>query len=581
MLTDMLTGLLRRFLRPYRRWLLAVVVLQLVGTMASLYLPTLNADIIDNGIAKGDTGYILGTGGAMLAVSMVQIVCSLIAVYFGARTAMSFGRDLRGAIFRRVGEFSAREVAHFGAPSLITRNTNDVQQVQMLVLMTCTMMIAAPIMCVGGIIMALRQDIGLSWLVGVSVPVLAIAIGLIIRRMVPQFRLMQTRIDSVNGVLREQISGIRVVRAFVREPVEAERFGAANAALTLTAMRAGRLMALIFPTVLLVLNVSSVAVLWFGASRIDSGQMQIGSLTAFLAYLMQILMSVMMATFMLMMVPRAAVCAERIDEVLATESSVTPPADPITTLRTHGEVEFRAAQFQYPGAAAPVLSDITLRVQAGRTTAIIGSTGSGKTTLVSLIPRLFDVTGGAVLVDGVDVRELAPDLLGSVIGIVPQTPYLFSGTIASNLRYGNPDAGDDELWRALEVAQARDFVAAMPDGLASRIAQGGTNVSGGQRQRIAIARALVRRPEIYLFDDSFSALDLGTDARLRAALRPATRDAAVIIVAQRISTIADADCIVVLEGGGVVGMGTHDELLATCATYLEIVESQFSAEDAA
>ena len=581
MLTDMLTGLLRRFLRPYRRWLLAVVVLQLVGTMASLYLPTLNADIIDNGIAKGDTGYILGTGGAMLAVSMVQIVCSLIAVYFGARTAMSFGRDLRGAIFRRVGEFSAREVAHFGAASLITRNTNDVQQVQMLVLMTCTMMIAAPIMCVGGIIMALRQDIGLSWLVGVSVPVLAIAIGLIIRRMVPQFRLMQTRIDSVNGVLREQISGIRVVRAFVREPVEAERFGAANAALTLTAMRAGRLMALIFPTVLLVLNVSSVAVLWFGASRIDSGQMQIGSLTAFLAYLMQILMSVMMATFMLMMVPRAAVCAERIDEVLATESSVTPPADPITTLRTHGEVEFRAAQFQYPGAAAPVLSDITLRVQAGRTTAIIGSTGSGKTTLVSLIPRLFDVTGGAVLVDGVDVRELEPDLLGSLIGIVPQTPYLFSGTIATNLHYGNPDAGDDELWRALEVAQARDFVAAMPDGLASRIAQGGTNVSGGQRQRIAIARALVRRPEIYLFDDSFSALDLGTDARLRAALRPATRDAAVIIVAQRISTIADADCIVVLEGGGVVGMGTHDELLATCATYLEIVESQFSAEDAA
>ena len=581
MLTDMLTGLLRRFLRPYRRWLLAVVVLQLVGTMASLYLPTLNADIIDNGIAKGDTGYILGTGGAMLAVSMVQIVCSLIAVYFGARTAMSFGRDLRGAIFRRVGEFSAREVAHFGAPSLITRNTNDVQQVQMLVLMTCTMMIAAPIMCVGGIIMALRQDIGLSWLVGVSVPVLAIAIGLIIRRMVPQFRLMQTRIDSVNGVLREQISGIRVVRAFVREPVEAERFGAANAALTLTAMRAGRLMALIFPTVLLVLNVSSVAVLWFGASRIDSGQMQIGSLTAFLAYLMQILMSVMMATFMLMMVPRAAVCAERIDEVLATESSVTPPADPITTLRTHGEVEFRAAEFQYPGAAAPVLSDITLRVQAGRTTAFICSTGSGKTTLVSLIPRLFDVTGGAVLVDGVDVRELAPDLLGSLIGIVPQTPYLFSGTIATNLRYGNPDAGDDELWRALEVAQARDFVAAMPDGLASRIAQGGTNVSGGQRQRIAIARALVRRPEIYLFDDSFSALDLGTDARLRAALRPATRDAAVIIVAQRISTIADADCIVVLEGGGVVGMGTHDELLETCPTYREIVESQLSAADAA
>jgi ATP-binding cassette, subfamily B, multidrug efflux pump len=580
-LDSVLIAVLRRFLRPYRRWLVAVVVLQLVGTMASLYLPTLNADIIDNGIATGDTGYILGTGARMLGVSLVQILCSLTAVYFGARTAMSFGRDLRGAIFGRVGEFSAREVAHFGAPSLITRNTNDVQQVQMLVVMTCTMMIAAPIMCVGGIIMALRQDIGLSWLVGVSVPILAIALGLIISRMVPQFRLMQTRIDAVNGVLREQISGIRVVRAFVREPVEAERFGAANSALTTTALRAGRLMALIFPTVFLVLNVSSVAVLWFGASRIDSGQMQIGSLTAFLAYLMQILMSVMMATFMLMMVPRAAVCAERIDEVLATESSVTPPADPVMTVRTRGEVEFRAARFQYPGAAAAVLCDITFRAQAGRTTAIIGSTGSGKTTLISLIPRLFDVTGGSVLVDGVDVRELDPDLLGRLIGIVPQTPYLFSGTVASNLRYGNPDASDEQLWHALDIAQARDFVAAMPEGLSARIAQGGTNVSGGQRQRLAIARALVRQPEIYLFDDSFSALDLGTDARLRAALRPATRDAAVIIVGQRISTIADADCIVVLDAGAVVGMGTHDELLATCATYREIVESQLSAQDAA
>ncbi|PZS27521.1 MAG: multidrug ABC transporter ATP-binding protein [Pseudonocardiales bacterium] len=577
----MLIRLLRRFLRPYRNLLLVVVVLQLIGTMASLYLPTLNADIIDNGIAQGDTGYILSTGGWMLAVSLLQIACSLVAVFFGARIAMSFGRDLRGSIFRRVGEFSAREVAHFGAASLITRNTNDVQQVQMLVVMTCTMMIAAPIMCVGGIVMALRQDIGLSWLLGVSVPILAITLALIIRRMVPQFRLMQTRIDDVNGVLREQISGIGVVRAFVREPVEAQRFGAANSALTHTALRAGRLMALIFPTVFLVLNVSSVAVLWFGASRIDSGQMQIGSLTAFLAYLMQILMSVMMATFMLMMVPRAAVCAERIDEVLATESSVTPPVNPVTKVLTRGELEFRAAQFQYPGAAAPVLCNITLRARAGQTTAIIGSTGAGKTTLISLIPRLFDVTGGCVLVDGVDVRELAPDLLGSLIGIVPQAPYLFSGTVATNLRYGNPDATDEQLWDALEVAQAREFVEAMPDGLASRIAQGGTNVSGGQRQRLAIARALVRQPEIYLFDDSFSALDLGTDARLRAALRPATRDAAVIIVAQRISTIADADCIVVLDAGVVVGMGTHDELLGTCPTYVEIVESQLSADEAA
>jgi ATP-binding cassette, subfamily B, multidrug efflux pump len=575
-----LVDVLRRFLRPYSRWLAAVVVLQLVGTVASLYLPTLNADIIDNGIAKGDTGYILGTGGWMLAVTLLQIVCSITAVYFGARTAMSFGRDLRGAIFRRVGTFSAREVALFGAPSLITRNTNDVQQVQMLVVMTCTMMIAAPIMCVGGIIMALRQDIGLSWLVGVSVPVLAIAIGLIIRRMVPQFRLMQTRIDAVNGVLREQISGIRVVRAFVREPVEVKRFGAANAELTSTALRAGRLMAMIFPIVLLVLNVSSVAVLWFGASRVQSGQMQIGSLSAFLAYLLQILMSVMMATFMLMMVPRAAVCADRIQEVLDTESSVVPPVEPVTVVPSRGQVEFRRVQFQYPGAAEPVLRDITLRAGPGQTTAIIGSTGSGKTTLLSLIPRLFDVTGGAVLVDGVDVRELDPDLLGRLIGLVPQTPYLFSGTVASNLRYGNPDASDGQLWEALEVAQARDFVLAMPDGLESRIAQGGTNVSGGQRQRLAIARALVRRPEIYLFDDSFSALDLGTDARLRAALRPATRDAAVIIVAQRISTISDADCIVVLDAGAVVGIGTHDELLATSPTYVEIVESQLSVDAA-
>jgi ATP-binding cassette, subfamily B, multidrug efflux pump len=575
-----LVDVLRRFLRPYSRWLAAVVVLQLVGTVASLYLPTLNADIIDNGIAKGDTGYILGTGGWMLAVTLLQIVCSITAVYFGARTAMSFGRDLRGAIFRRVGTFSAREVALFGAPSLITRNTNDVQQVQMLVVMTCTMMIAAPIMCVGGIIMALRQDIGLSWLLGVSVPVLAIAIGLIIRRMVPQFRLMQTRIDAVNGVLREQISGIRVVRAFVREPVEVKRFGAANAELTSTALRAGRLMAMIFPIVLLVLNVSSVAVLWFGASRVQSGQMQIGSLSAFLAYLLQILMSVMMATFMLMMVPRAAVCADRIQEVLDTESSVVPPVEPVTVVPSRGQVEFRRVQFQYPGAAEPVLRDITLRAGPGQTTAIIGSTGSGKTTLLSLIPRLFDVTGGAVLVDGVDVRELDPDLLGRMIGLVPQTPYLFSGTVASNLRYGNPDASDGQLWEALEVAQARDFVLAMPDGLESRIAQGGTNVSGGQRQRLAIARALVRRPEIYLFDDSFSALDLGTDARLRAALRPATRDAAVIIVAQRISTISDADCIVVLDAGAVVGIGTHGELLATSPTYVEIVESQLSVDAA-
>jgi ATP-binding cassette, subfamily B, multidrug efflux pump len=576
----MLIALLRTHLAPYRRWLGAVVALQLVGTIASLYLPSLNADIIDNGVAKGDTDYIMRTGGWMLAVSLVQIACSITAVYFGARTAMSVGRDLRGTIFGRVGEFSSREMAHFGAPSLITRSTNDVQQVQMLVVMTCTMMVMAPIMCVGGVIMALREDIGLSWVIAVSVPVLVTVLGLIIRRMVPQFRQMQTRIDTVNRVLREQLAGIRVVRAFVREPVEVERFDDASTALSQTAVRAGRLMALLFPTVLLVANLSSIAVLWFGASRVGSGQMQIGALTAFLAYLVQILMSVTMATMMLMMVPRAAVSAERIQEVLGTESSVRPPVEPVHAVAQRGDVEFRDVTFRYPGATDPVLRGITLHARAGQTTAIIGSTGSGKSTLVSLIPRMFDVTSGSVRVDGVDVRQLDPDLLWGRIGLVPQKAYLFSGTVASNLRYGDPAATDDELWHALEVAQARDFVAAMPGGLSAEIAQGGSTVSGGQRQRLAIARALVRRPEIYVFDEAFSALDLRTDARLRAALRPETREAAVIIVAQRVSTIVDADQIAVLDNGAIVGLGTHDELLRDCPAYIEIVESQLSAEAA-
>ncbi|TDC70133.1 ABC transporter ATP-binding protein [Micromonospora sp. KC606] len=574
----MLTRLLRDFLRPYHRPLLAVVLFQFVGTMASLYLPSLNADIIDLGVARGDTDYILRTGGWMLLVSLVQIVCSVAAVYFGARTAMSFGRDVRAEVFGQVNRFSAREVARFGAPSLITRNTNDVQQVQMLVLMSCTMLVAAPIMSVGGVVMALREDVGLSWLLLVSVPVLAIALGLVIRRMVPGFRLMQTRIDTVNRVLREQITGIRVVRAFVREPYETDRFAVANADLTATALRVGRLQALIFPIVMLILNVSSVAVLWFGAARVDAGQIQVGALTAFLQYLMQILMAVMMATFMLMMVPRAAVCAERIVEVLDTDSSVVPPARPVTRVESRGQLELRDISFRYPGASAPVLRGISFRATPGRTTAIIGATGAGKTTLLNLIPRLVDPTAGAVLVDGVDVRELAPDELWRRIGLVPQRPYLFTGTVASNLRYGNPDATDEELWSALDIAQARDFVAQMPGGLAAPIAQGGTNVSGGQRQRLAIARALVREPEIYLFDDSFSALDLGTDARLRAALRPVTADAAVVIVAQRVSTIVDADQIIVLEDGGVVGLGRHEELLETCPTYAEIVASQQTAE---
>jgi ATP-binding cassette subfamily B multidrug efflux pump len=577
----MLIRLLRTHLRPYSRQLWLVVVLQTVGTMAALYLPSLNADIIDQGIAKGDTPYILGAGGWMLLVTLVQIVCSIAAVWYGARTAMSFGRDVRAAVFHRVGGFSAREVNRFGAPSLITRNTNDVQQVQMLVLMSCTMLVSAPIMCVGGVIMALREDVGLSWLMVVSVPVLIVAIGLVIIRMVPKFRLMQVRIDAVNRVLREQITGIRVVRAFVREPVETARFGVANSEVTDVAMRAGRLQALIFPIVTLVLNVSSVAVLWFGAARIDAGEMQVGSLTAFLAYLLQILMAVMMATFMAIMIPRAAVCADRITEVLDTESSVAPPERPVRSLRTGGELVFDRAGFRYPGASAPVLSDVTLTALPGRTTAIVGSTGAGKTTLVSMVPRLFDVTAGSVSVDGVDVREMDPEDLWSRIGLVPQRPYLFSGTVASNLRYGNPDATDDDLWEALRIAQGEEFVRAMEGGLEAPIAQGGTDVSGGQRQRLAIARALVRRPEIYLFDDSFSALDLATDARLRAALKPVTANATVVIVAQRVSTIQDADQIVVLEDGAVVGIGRHDELLRACPTYVEIVESQLSAEVAA
>lgn len=577
----MLNRLLRTFLRPYRRELSAVLVLQLVGTIASLYLPSLNADIIDFGVAKGDTGYILSTGGWMLSVTVLQIVCSIGAVYFGARAAMFFGRDVRSAIFHRVGEFSAREVNSFGAPSLITRTTNDVQQVQLLVVLVCRIFVTAPITCVGGIVLALKEDVGLSWLLLVCVPVLLVAIGLIVFRMVPQFRRMQKRIDQVNRVLREQLSGIRVVRAFVRERAETQRFADANTAVTDAALRVGRLQALIFPTVMLILNASGVAVLWFGAYRVDAGQMQVGTLTAFLNYLMQILISVMMATFIATMIPRAAVCAERINEVLNTEPSVTPPLTPVRTLRAHGEVEFRGVEFRYPGAAEPVLQGISFRAKAGQTTAIIGSTGAGKTTLLSLIPRLFDATAGTVLVDGVDVRELDPELLMSRIALVPQRPYLFTGTVASNLRYGNPDATDEELWQVLDIAQARDFVEQMPGGLSAPISQGGTNVSGGQRQRLSIARALVRRPEIYLFDDSFSALDLGTDARLRAALRPYTAQAAVIVVAQRVSTILDADQIIVLDAGTIAGIGTHRELLQTCPTYVEIVQSQMTLEEAA
>ena len=570
----MLLRLLRTFLRPYRKWLAWVVVLQFLATLAALYLPSLNADIIDNGIARGDTGYIMRAGLIMLAVTLVQIAATVVAVYFGARAAMGFGRDVRAAVFHRVGSFSSREVARFGAPSLITRNTNDVQQVQMLVLLSCTLMATAPIMMVGGGIMALREDVGLSWLLVVSVPALLISVGVVISRMLPSYRVMQVRIDAVNKTLREQITGIRVVRAFVREPFEARRFEAANRELTNVALRVGRWMAVMFPLVFLILNVTSVAVLWFGGQRVDAGLMQVGSMTAFLAYLIQILIAVMMATFMLVLVPRATVCADRITEVLDTEASVVPPMAPVTELREQATLRFSGVEFSYPGASEPVLQGITFTAQPGQTTAIIGSTGAGKSTLLGLVPRLFDVTGGEVSVDGVDVRQLDPDLLWSKIGLVPQQGYLFSGTVASNLRYGRPDATEAEMWAALETAQARDFVEDMPDGLEAPIAQGGTNVSGGQRQRLAIARALISNPEIYLFDDSFSALDLATDVRLRHALRSITREATVIVVAQRVSTVVDADQIIVLEDGVVVGLGRHEELLTGCETYQQIVESQ-------
>jgi len=573
--------LLVRHLKPYWPLLVGVVIFQLIQSIASLYLPALNADIIDDGVAKGDTGVILRIGGVMLLITLGQIAASILAVYFGAKAAMALGRDLRASVFRRVGEFSEREVARFGAPSLITRSTNDVQQVQMLVLMSCTILVSTPILAIGGVIFALREDLTLSWIMVVAVPVLLIAVGLIIVRMVPQFRAMQTRIDNVNRVLREQLTGIRVIRAFVREQRERERFGVANDELTDTALRAGRLFALMFPVVMLVLNVSSVAVLWFGSFRIDAGDMQVGSLIAFLSYLIQILMAVMMATFLAVLLPRATVSADRIAEVLDTEPTVVAPPAPVTELAAGGQVELRDATFAYPGAEAPVLHAVSFTARPGKITAIIGSTGSGKTTLVNLLPRLFDVTGGAVLVDGVDVRELDPELLWSRIGLIPQRPYLFSGSIASNLRYGNPEASDEELWAALEIAQARDFVEAMPEKLESPIAQGGTNVSGGQRQRLAIARALVKRPEIYVFDDSFSALDTATDARLRQALAREVGDATMIVVAQRVSTILQADQIIVLEDGAVVGLGTHQELLTSSPEYREIVESQLSAEEAA
>jgi ATP-binding cassette subfamily B protein len=577
----MLIRLIREYLRPYRMPLLAIVVLQFLGTVAMLYLPSLNADVIDHGVVTGDTGYILRYGGFMLLVSVGQILCSIAAVWFSAGNAMRFGRDVRAALFHRVGSFSAREVQQFGAPSLITRETNDVQQVQMLVLMGGTFMVSAPIMMAGGVLMAVHVDAGLSWLVLLVVPVLGASIGFIVSRMVPNFRQMQDRIDEVNRLLREQITGVRVVRAFVRERHEADRFQTANDELTDVAVRAGRWQAGMFPTVMVVANLATVGVLWFGGHRVEAGQMEVGALTAYISYLMQIVMSVMMATFMLMMVPRAAVCADRIVDVLDTEPSIELPKQPVMVLPEPGTLRFRDVTFAYPGADAPVLCGVSFEAMPGQTVAIIGSTGAGKSTLVNLVPRLFDATSGSVQVGGVDVRDLDADLLWSQLGLIPQRAFLFSGTITDNLRYGKADATEDQMWQALEIAQARDFVEALPDGLNARVAQSGSNFSGGQRQRLAIARAVIRRPAIYLFDDSFSALDLSTDARLRAALGPVTVGSTVLIVAQRISTIRNADLILVLEDGEVVGRGTHDQLLEACPTYVEIVESQLTEEDAA
>ncbi|MFD9815654.1 ABC transporter ATP-binding protein [Streptomyces sp. NPDC059080] len=577
----MLVRLAWAHLRPHRRAISLIVLLQLIQTLATISLPTLNADIIDNGVVRGDTGYILRIGGFMIAIALLQVVCATGAVYVGARTAMRLGRDIRAAVFDRVQTFSAREVAAFGAPSLITRTTNDVQQVQMLVLMTFTMMVSAPIMCIGGVIMALNQDVPLSGLLLVIVTILGIFVSLIVRRLRPLFRSVQERIDTVNRVLREQITGIRVIRAFVRDRHEQQRFAAANTDLYDVSLRSGKLMSTMFPLVMMIVNLSSVAVVWFGGLRIDSGAMQIGALTAFLSYLMYILMSIMMATFMTMMLPRAEVCAERIQEVLDTDSSVVPPERPVTALSRPGELELRGVEFRFPGAEEPVLKDISLRARPGETTAVIGSTGSGKSTLIGLASRLFDATGGTVLVGGEDVRTLDEATLARTIGLVPQKPYLFSGTVASNLRHGDPDATDEDLWRALETAQAKEFVAAMEGGLQAPIAQGGSNVSGGQRQRLAIARALVGKPDLYLFDDSFSALDYATDAALRAALTRETGGASVVIVAQRVATIRGADRIVVLDEGRVVGTGTHTELMADNATYREIVLSQLTEQEAA
>jgi ATP-binding cassette subfamily B multidrug efflux pump len=567
-----------KYAKDYWLFIILVVILQLAATIAALYLPSLNARIIDEGVAKGDTDFIWSTGMTMLLVCFVQVVTAIAAIYFGARTGMGVGRDLRRAIYRQVDDLSMLEVGKFGSATLITRNTNDVQQVQMLVLMTLNFMVSTPIMCIGGIIMALREDVGLSWLVWVAVPVLFVVVAILVYLLMPLFRRMQDQVDDINGVLREQITGIRVIRAFVREPFETDRYADANRALTETSVKVGNLFVLMFPAIMMILHLATAAVLWFGGHRVDAGQMEVGSLTAFLQYLLQILVAVMMGVFMMMMIPRAVVCAERIAEILDARTTMTIP-EGVDELPRRGELEFRNVTFGYPGAEVPVLEGLNFTAEPGTTTAIIGSTGAGKSTIVNLIPRLIDPQIGEILIDGIPVSAFNRHQLARLIGLVPQKPYLFSGTIATNLRFGNEDATDEELWEALRVAQADDFVSEKEDQLEQGVAQGGTNYSGGQRQRLCIARALTVKPQIYVFDDSFSALDVATDSRLRAALSESTEEATVIVVAQRVSTIREADQIIVLEAGKIVGRGTHEELAESNPTYRAIVESQLTAEE--
>jgi ATP-binding cassette subfamily B protein len=568
-------GLLVTYLRPHRKALVVIAVLLLIQAITNLYLPNLNADIINYGVVTGDTAYILRVGALMLVVSALLGVASVITVYYSARTSMRFGREVRGDLFRHVEGFSLSQMHAFGVPSLITRNTNDVQQLQMLVMVGLTMMVLAPITAIGGVIMAMRENVQLSSLLIVTVPLMIAVISIMVFKAVPLFRAMQVKIDRVNGVLRENLVGIRVIRAFVRTSHEEERFAEANADLTDTALKVTRLFALIMPTLMLIMNLTIVATIWFGGHLIADGSMPIGNLFAFQSYIMQILFSVMMAVMTMMMVPRAAASAERIQAVLQAVPDIAEPERALAApLPRIGRIELRNVEFRYPGAEESVLHEVSFTLEPGTTTAIVGGTGSGKSTLVNLLPRLLDVTEGAVLIDGVDVRDIPLEDLWDLYGLVPQRGFLFGGTVGSNVRFGRPDATDDEVWDALTVAQAREFVDLLPEGLDAPIDQGGVNLSGGQRQRLAIARCLVREPLIYLFDDSFSALDYTTDARLRGALAEQTRDRTVVIVAQRVSTIMDADRIVVLDGGRVVGIGSHDDLIDTCEAYREIVASQ-------